>query len=199
MLTLLMTPIKLILQVSSSSPHQNEIHPTAAPACFTQPWTHACRADGEMKTGWKVLSRPPPPTPQTATLGLMSPCYASACSLLALSLCFPSSSSFPAPRPTLPSSSINPFLFSSSSLNPLVSAHLPSPRCASSPRTPLTGLLAICGLISSSHFVLSCRRRLSLRAHFSSSRVKTHNSQQDFSSNKHIVTRSQNNLVHVRV
>lgn len=164
MLTLLTTPIKLTLQVSSSLPHQNEIHPTAAPPRFTQLWTHVCRADGEMKTGGKVLS---PPThththPQTATLGLMSPCYASACSLLALSLCFPSSSSFPAPRPMLPSSPINPFLFSSSSLNPLVSAHLPSPRSASSPRTPLTGLLAICGLISSSHFVPSCRRRLSL-------------------------------------
>lgn len=105
-----------------------------------------------MKTGRKILSSFPPPA---AALGLMSPCYASACSLpravtLLFLFLFFSCPTVNAPLILYQSLSTQrrpPFLFSSSSLKPQVSFHLPSPNPASSPWTPFTNVLAICGLI----------------------------------------------------
>lgn len=83
-----MMPIKLcwqILHVSSTTLHpgwhlsdSSAAHASAMLQCAaSSPWTHTWRADGKMKTGGKLLSSFPP----SATLGLMSPCPASACSL----------------------------------------------------------------------------------------------------------------------
>lgn len=104
-----------------------------------------------MKTGGKILSSFLPRCHSGSYVTLLCVC------LLPASCCH---SAFLIPLPFLPHSQCSPhslsipfdpqkspFLFYSSSLKPQVSFHLPSPHPASSPWTPFTNVLAICGLV----------------------------------------------------
>lgn len=97
------------------------------------------------KTGGKILSSFLPRCHSGSYVTLLCVC------LLPASCC----------HSAFPHSLSIPFDYSSS-LKPQVSLYLPSPHPASSPWTPFTNVLAICGLIFTSYFVLCCRQRHSL-------------------------------------
>lgn len=123
-------------------------------------WARSCRkeADGKMKTGGKTLLFFFPHCHSGSYVTLLCSCLLpGSCwysAFLILFLPHGQHSSHSLSIPLVPE--VSPFLFHSSSLNPQVSFHLPSPDPLSSPFTNVT---AIGGLILTSNIVVCCRQR----------------------------------------